>query len=123
MHELAVTESILQIALRHLPKEEKLRIANVYLVIGQLSSIVDDSVQFYWDILTRDTLASNSILHFKRIPAEFLCLNCNTRYHPEKEFLECPTCSASEVKIIAGEEFYIEAIDVEEITFSQDSMK
>jgi hydrogenase nickel incorporation protein HypA/HybF len=122
MHELAVTESILQIALRHLPQGENLKIANVYLVIGQLSSIVDDSVQFYWDILTKDTPASHSILHFKRIPAEFLCLNCDTRYHPDKDLLECPTCGGSQVKIIAGEEFYIEAIDVEEITFSQDSI-
>ena len=52
MHELAVTENILNIALTHAEKSDAARITNLYLVIGQLSSVLDDSVQFYWDLLT-----------------------------------------------------------------------
>ena len=38
MHELAVTESILQIATRHAREAGASRITNLYLVIGQYSS-------------------------------------------------------------------------------------
>ena len=69
MHELSVTESILEIALRHASKTKAARITNLYLVIGQLASIVDDSVQFYWDIISKDTIAEGAKLHFKRLPA------------------------------------------------------
>ncbi len=113
MHELPVTESILKIALQHAAGAKASRITDLYLVVGQLSSIVDESVQFYWDILTKDTLAEGSRLHFRRIPTEMLCLDCGRRYAPSADDLACPRCSSVRVKVAAGEEFYLEAIDVE----------
>jgi hydrogenase nickel incorporation protein HypA/HybF len=113
MHELPVTESILSIATRHAQDAGAPRITDVYLVIGQLSSIVDDSVQFYWDILSKDTLAEGAQLHFRRIPTEMVCQNCNHRYGPEGDDLACPRCGGVNIKVVAGEEFFLEAIDVE----------
>jgi len=54
MHELSITEGILSIALGAAGGR---RIRTVNLVIGDLSSFVDDSVQFYFDMLSRGTLA------------------------------------------------------------------
>ena len=53
MHELAVTQSILDISLRYAQKANAKRIGVIHLVIGKFSSIVDDSVQFYWDMIGR----------------------------------------------------------------------
>ena len=64
MHELSITESILDITLRHARQAGAGRVTNLYLVIGQLASIVDDSVQFYWDIVAKGTLAEGAHLHF-----------------------------------------------------------
>ncbi|MGB8646600.1 MAG: hydrogenase maturation nickel metallochaperone HypA [Anaerolineae bacterium] len=114
MHELAVTESILSIALKHAQQAEAERITDVYLVIGQLSSIVDDSIQFYWDILTEGTIAAGATLHFRRIPTGMVCLDCSARYTPGAEDLACPNCQSVRVKVVAGEEFFLEAIDVTE---------
>ncbi len=113
MHELAVTESILKIALRHAEAAKAERITELHLVVGQLASIVDESVQFYWDIISKDTLAEGAELIFRRVPAELACLSCNTRYAPSKEALACPNCGSAAVQVVAGEEFYLEAIDVE----------
>ena len=113
MHELTITESLLEIALRHARKANASKITDLYLVIGQLSSVVDDSVQFYWDIIAKDTQAEGANLHFKRIPTEILCLNCNHQYYPEDNSMACPNCESIKVKIISGEEFYLEAINVE----------
>lgn len=113
MHELTVTESILEIALRHAASAQARRITNLYLVIGQLSTIIDDSVQFYWDIISKGTLADGARLHFQRIAVEMACQKCDHRYSPQVEDLACPNCGSILVKPIAGEEFYLEAIDVE----------
>ncbi len=112
MHELSVTESILDIALRHAEKAHAQKISALYLVIGQMASIVDDSVEFYWDIISKDTIAEGARLIFRRIPTEFLCLDCENRFKPASGITECPTCNGIHLKIIAGEEFYVEAIDV-----------
>jgi len=61
MHELAVTEGLLEICLRHAEEARAKRVTDLYLVIGELSSIVDDSIQFYWEMISLDTLAEESL--------------------------------------------------------------
>ena len=112
MHELPVTESILEIALRHAEQAHAKRISDIYLIIGQLSSIVDDSVQFYWDMIAKGTLAEGAQLHFQRIPAKMACLDCGREYTPGDD-LTCPNCHSARVKVIAGDEFRMDAIDIE----------
>ena len=113
MHELAVTESILNIATRHARQAEATRVTDIYIVIGQLSSIVDDSVQFYWDIISADTLCAGAKLHFKRIPAKFACQDCGNEYEMAGELRSCPKCNSINIKIISGEEFWLDSIEIE----------
>lgn len=116
MHELSVTENILEISLRHAVNANASRVKDIYIVIGQLSSLVDDSIQFYWDIISKDTIAENATLHFTRIPVKLLCLDCNQTYTPQNENLVCTACKSKNIKVIAGREFYLEAIEIEEIS-------
>ena len=113
MHELSVTQSILKIALKHANEANAKRIENIHIVMGALSTNVDDSVQFYWDIIAKDTLAEGATLHFRRVPIELQCMACFEKYHPLEDELVCPKCGSVGAKIIAGEEFYVEAIDVD----------
>jgi hydrogenase nickel incorporation protein HypA/HybF len=110
MHELAVTQSILDIVLRNAGAR---RIKQVNLVIGQFSSIVDDSVQFYWEIISKDSPAEGSRLHFERIPGEMTCRNCGHAFHPNDKTFDCPACSSASVQISKGNEFRVDSIDVE----------
>ncbi len=113
MHEFSVTTSLLDLAIKHAQEANAQRITDLYLVIGQLSSIIDDSVQFYWNIVSENTIAAGSQLHFRRIPAEALCLKCDTRYLLNEREFACPKCDSEQVRIVAGEEFYLESMDVE----------
>lgn len=111
MHELMVTENIRDIALRHAEQAGAARITDLFLVIGELSSIVDDSVQFYWDFVAEGTMAEGATLHFRRIPAVMSCQACGHSYSP-RQTLPCPACGSSDVRVTAGEEFFLEAIEV-----------
>lgn len=113
MHELSVTQSVLEIATRHAQKAGATRITGIDLVIGQLSSIVDDSVQFYWDFISQGTLAEGAILNFRRIPVELSCLDCSEKYHPSGDDFTCPACGSFRIKVCSGEEFFVESIEVQ----------
>lgn len=115
MHELPVTKNILDIAVRHGRQVNARRVTDLYLTIGQLSSIIDDSIQFYWDIISRNTICEGATLHFERIPARLLCLDCNHQYGFADELTTCPRCDSMRVKVIAGNEFQLQSIDVETI--------
>lgn len=113
MHELPITESILEIAQRHAQQAGAERIADIYMAIGQLSSVIDDSIRFYWDMISEGTIAEGARLHFRRVPAEFSCQDCEIDYQPEGEDFACPQCGGANIKLIGGGEFQIEAIEIE----------
>ncbi|MBG0787421.1 MAG: hydrogenase maturation nickel metallochaperone HypA [Anaerolineaceae bacterium] len=113
MHELSVTESVLEIACKHAEKAQAKKVTDIYLVIGKLSSIVDDSVQFYWDFISKGTLCEEATLHFKRIPAELICLDCDHKYTLNDELTPCPQCGSARIRVISGDEFNLESIEVQ----------
>lgn len=113
MHELAVTQNILEICLRHGKEAGATKVTDINLVIGQFSSIVDDSVQFYWDIVADGTIARGAVLHFNRIPGEMTCGSCGHIFCPTDREFACPVCGSISVRITKGEEFRVESIDVE----------
>lgn len=113
MHELSITESILAIVLRHAEQAGAKRIASINLVTGKFSSVVDDSVQFYWDMIATGTIAEGARLNFKRVPAEMTCRDCGYTFEPTDQTFNCPHCFSRRVKITRGEELRVESIDIE----------
>jgi hydrogenase nickel incorporation protein HypA/HybF len=103
----------LKIAVEHAEKANARRVTDLHIVIGDLASMVDDSIQFYWDIIARDTIAEQATLHFRRLPAQLQCNTCSEKYQPTEKELICPNCHGVGAKIISGEEFFLESIDVE----------
>jgi len=113
MHELPITEGLLNLALKHANQAGAERITQLNLVIGQLASVVDDSIQFYWDIISKDTIAEGAKLEFRRVPAVLHCWNCEAEFNPNGRDYLCPQCGSARVKVVAGDDFLLESIDVD----------
>jgi hydrogenase nickel incorporation protein HypA/HybF len=114
MHELAVTQSILDIAIRHAERANAQRIVSINLVIGDLTGFVDDSIQFYFDFLSKDTLAEGAQLNFERIASRVQCQACGTEYAPPNSRLwACPACDALGGEVVAGKEFSVASLEIE----------
>jgi hydrogenase nickel incorporation protein HypA/HybF len=113
MHELSVTESILTLALENAKKADAVQVTAINLVIGQLSSLVDDSIQFYWDTISEGTICQGAKLNFERIPASLKCQDCETVYEIPKQLTPCPNCGSYHAIIVHGEEFYLDSIEIE----------
>jgi hydrogenase nickel incorporation protein HypA/HybF len=113
MHELSIARNLLDTTLRCADEAKATQVTDLYLVIGDFASVVDESVQFHWDILTVGTLAEGSRLHFRRVRAVMRCFACQSEFEPSPGEWVCPQCGSSHVRVIAGSEFKLEAIDVE----------
>ena len=113
MHELSVTENILSIALKHAALASASRVTEIHLVIGQLSSIIDDSVQFYWDMVSENSICQGAKLHFSRVSAKFHCEDCSTDFEMNEKLSECPNCGSIQTHLVSGDEFYVDSIEIE----------
>jgi hydrogenase nickel incorporation protein HypA/HybF len=113
MHEYAVTQGVLDIVLTEAKKIGALKVTEIRLVIGDLSTIFDESVQMYFNLMSEGTLAQGAKLIFKKVVSRFRCTACGNEYDKPKKGFECPQCGELGLPTGVGREFYIESIDVE----------
>jgi hydrogenase nickel incorporation protein HypA/HybF len=115
VHELSITQSVLNIALEAAHTAGASRITAIDLVIGDLSSVVDDSVQFYFDFLSQGTPAEGAMLRFQRLPAQVTCRDCVYTFTTVLPLiLNCPVCGGTQLSVSGGREFRVESIEVDD---------
>ena len=113
MHEYSITESMLNLALEKANEASAGRITRINLVVGELSGVVGECVQFYFDVISRDTIASGAELVFETKPTQVRCHKCDRIFTPENGSWACPECHEAAIEIISGRECYMESIEVE----------
>ena len=112
MHEQSIVESLLTLALRNAEQAQAEHIIGINVVVGELSGVVEDAVNFYFNFLARDTIANGATINYKRVPVKMRCRGCRTVFEPERLDLHCPECDGQEVDIIAGRELYLESLEI-----------
>ncbi len=113
MHELSITQSILDIAIEQAKAARVNKITKINLVMGELSGFISDSVQFYFDLLKKDSLAEQAVLTFELVPAQLKCRQCLNNFTPGDMLWTCPYCQSQQVEIVAGRELYLESLEAE----------
>lgn len=113
MHELGVTESIAGIVLRHAKMNGARRVIKVNIKLGELTGIVDHYVSFYWDLVTKDTIAQGAELNFNKVPVVAYCQKCREEFRIHEYDLTCPRCGEPASEILSGREFMVESIEIE----------
>ncbi len=113
MHELTITQSILSIALEKANEVKSGKITRINLTLGELSGIVDESVEFYFDFLSKDTIAAGASLIFEKPPAQLRCRKCGRVFSPKDFDWTCPGCREQKVEVVSGRECYVSSIEVE----------
>jgi hydrogenase nickel incorporation protein HypA/HybF len=114
MHELSATEGILNVALDAARGAGAARVSAIDVVIGDLSSMVGESVQFYFDLLSRDTAAAGALLNVRRQPATALCADCGASYAVTPPLSPaCDACGGPSIRVSGGREFHVESIEVD----------
>ncbi len=114
MHELSVTQSILEIALDYGTRNQAQKIIEIHLQIGEISDFDDEWIQRYFDFVSKGTIAEGAKLRISRTPARLQCNPCSFIFPLDKSTwnTQCPSCNSKDCQLISGREFRVEALEV-----------
>ncbi len=111
MHEVSLMMSIIDTAVKTAEQEQAKRINRIALQIGAKSGVVIDSLEFAFEMVSKNTIAEQATLEIEAIPLMGECLNCGHQFE-SKEFLICEKCG-NFAKVLSGQELNIKSIEVE----------
>lgn len=111
MRELHAVQSVLAKALMKVRGSNQ-RVRSLSLVIGEIAELDQALLQKHWEELSKGTPAERAQLHFRSINAEVQCMACFQMYHPVDGRIHCPYCGSYGAKVLAGEEFYLESLEL-----------
>jgi len=108
VHELAITESLVSAVCERVG-EAKVR--RVRLVVGKLSGVVPDAVQFCFEVCAKGTPLEGARLEIDEIAARAHCRECDLESVIEDAIPLCP-CGSPNVALLSGQELRIKEVEV-----------
>jgi len=113
MHEFPVTEQIIKIASEQAAQNNAAKITQINLVVGESSGFIGESIQMYFDILSRGTICEGAVLEMENIKTKWKCPSCDILYRRQPLSFACPDCGMDGVPTDIGRELYVKSIEIE----------
>ena len=115
MHELQVTNRILDVVLRHAQANGANKVVSIQLKIGELSDLENEWIQRYFDHVSKGTLAENARLKIERTPVVMKCNDCEHSFEVNiraMKDIQCPECAHKKCTLVSGREYHIKNMEV-----------
>jgi hydrogenase nickel incorporation protein HypA/HybF len=109
MHELAITQSVVEAILE---RTERARVTAVHLVIGKVSGVVPDAVRFCFEMVAAGSPVEGARLEIDEPPGRARCRDCGGDFDVEGIVVLCP-CGSADVAVVGGDELLVRAVEVE----------
>lgn len=113
MHEMALTESIVEILAEEGRKQGFTRVRVVRLEVGAMAHVEPEALRFCFDAVSRGTLAEGATLDIIRLKGEGWCLDCGKTVALDERFGPCPDCGGRHVQMTSGDELRIQELEVD----------
>ena len=110
MHELSITTHLLSQVLEQAENKSAREVVDIYLTLGEFSSYVDESINFYWQQIASDSIAKNANIHIKRVSGQAKCLDCKKNVSTKKLPQVCPYCNGYKILVTGGDELELTSI-------------
>jgi hydrogenase nickel incorporation protein HypA/HybF len=113
MHETDMTKAlILTVKDWWESQPEKTEISKVHLTVGKFTCVEPVSLQFAFEVQTRDTFLEGAVLQIQETPLIAFCHPCQQEYLPEIGIqYACPQCQSPMEDIRSGRELKIGRIE------------
>ncbi len=113
MHELSLSENMLQIIEEAAAEQGFTKVKTVWMEIGQLSCVEKEALQFCFSSVVDGTVAQQAKLEIIEIAGSGWCLHCACELAVSSRYDACPGCGTYAIKVIRGEEMRIRELEVE----------
>lgn len=109
MHELSIMESVLNMVRDSAEQSNITKVNKLKLVIGKLSMVMPDSLQFCFQVLSQDELFREAVLEIEAKDIIIGCSVCEQQFKQEDGIcFNCPGCGSNAVEIVSGREMYLD---------------
>lgn len=113
MHELGITQSIVDIADRTARENGGRKVRSVTVEIGALSGVIPDAVSFCFASCVQGTLLEGAELIIEEIPGRGRCPACGREQSIDNYSFACEECGALGLERLQGEELRIRELEVD----------
>jgi hydrogenase nickel incorporation protein HypA/HybF len=113
LHELSIAESLLEIVVEEARANGLERIRKISLRIGEFAAVVPESLNFCFELVSRDTIASGAVLEIESIPVTARCDKCDLSFDVRDQVFLCPRCGDPVFELISGRELSVSSIEGE----------
>jgi len=114
MHELSITMSIIDQAVAAAQAEGASTVNALELEVGALSGVMVDSLEFCFDVASRNTLLEGAKLTVHTINGQGKCLECNLETEVDSLPVQCKNCGQYILSIANGKDIKITSITIDE---------
>lgn len=111
VHEMAITQGIVDICLQHAGGRT---VRQVVIEIGDLSGVVPEAVVFCFTACTADTTAAEARLEIRQIQGAGRCLDCGTEQPLARLYDPCRQCGGYALTLLRGEELRVVELEVDD---------
>ncbi len=112
MHELSIALGIVKIAEDETAKVKAEKVTKIELVVGVLSGIELDSLNFVWESAVKDTVLEHALKKIIVVEGRGKCIDCDTEFEMENMYDCCPNCNSNFKGILKGKELKVKALEV-----------
>ena len=113
MHELGITQSIVEIAEKTACEQGAKKILSVTIEIGELSGVIPDAVEFCFEACSQETMLAGSRLIIDFIPGAGACEDCAAEVKLDNMTFSCSACGSYALRRLRGEELNIKEVEIE----------
>ncbi|MBI5165158.1 MAG: hydrogenase maturation nickel metallochaperone HypA [Magnetospirillum sp.] len=114
MHEMSLTEGVVRILEDQAAQHGFARVKTVWLEIGELSTVVPDSMEFCFAAVAKGSpITADARLEIIRVPGQAWCLDCARNVAVTSRADLCPDCGGGKLAITGGEEMRVKELEVE----------
>lgn len=110
VHELQVTQSILDTVLEAARSNSLRSVSRIRLVVGELHELRQEWIQRYFDYLSEGSAAEGAKILVETIPAALGCLDCGFEVQLH-DAARCPECRGANLSLVRGREFLIQEME------------
>jgi len=113
MHELALTESLVELIETESRSRGFSRVRVVRLELGALGGVDGEAMRFCFEAVGKGTLIEGAELDICVKPGEGWCLDCAKTVEMYDRFGACPECGRCHVQVAAGDDLRLKELEVE----------
>lgn len=113
MHELSLTQNLVEIAEEHTRKAGGTVIRGIVLEVGELSGAIPEALEFAFDVCSKGTLAEGAVLTLRRTSGHGRCAICKAAAPCHELTAVCPVCGALGFELDAGLELRVLELEID----------